>query len=161
MEATEELIAALTEAHTRQMEMLIKSTTKNMKEMMLLIKDNKNPTNPTKLTDEGKKKKRDEKQKKYNDKPTCKHCGKKHPMKAENDSWELEKNKESCSSNWKSTKSTRRCAGTKVAETWQPGVTKCEISTEHTYLVDTNFWSPLNNNDNDELNEDKEEINMI
>ena len=65
--ATEELIAALTEAHTKQMETLIKSTTETMKEMMLLIKDNKNPTNPTKLTDEEKKKKRNEKRKKYND----------------------------------------------------------------------------------------------
>ncbi len=50
--------------------------------------------------------------------------------------------------------------GTKVAETWQPGVIKRKISTEHTYLVDTNFWSPLNNDDDDELDEDKEEINM-
>ena len=105
-EATEELIAALTEAHTRQMETLIKSNTENMKEMMLLIKDNKNPTNPTKLTDEEKKKKRDEKRKKYNDAPICKHCGKKHPTKAEDDCWELEKNKESRPSNWKSAKST-------------------------------------------------------
>jgi hypothetical protein len=105
-EATEELIAALTEAHTKHIETLIKSTTETIKEMMLLIKDNKNPTNPTKLTDEEKKKKRDEKRKKYNDAPICKHCGKKHPTKAEDDCWELEKNKESRPSNWKSAKST-------------------------------------------------------
>ena len=104
--ATEELIAALTEAHTKHIETLIKSTTETIKEMMLLIKDNKNPTNPTKLTDEEKKKKRDEKRKKYNDAPICKHCGKKHPTKAEDDCWELEKNKESRPSNWKSAKST-------------------------------------------------------
>ena len=103
-EATEELIAALTEAHTKQMETLIKSTTETMKEMMLLLKENK--TNPTKSTDEEKKKKREEKRKKYNDAPICKHCGKKHPLKAEDDCWELEKNKESRLSNWKSTKST-------------------------------------------------------
>jgi hypothetical protein len=103
-EATEELIAALTEAHTKQMETLIKSTTETMKEMMLLLKENK--TNPTKSTDEEKKKKREEKRKKYNDAPICKHCGKKHPSKAEDDCWELEKNKESRPSNWKSTKST-------------------------------------------------------
>ncbi len=46
VEATEELIAMLTKIHTRQMETLIKSTTKAMKEMMLLIKENKSP-NPT------------------------------------------------------------------------------------------------------------------
>jgi hypothetical protein len=105
-EATEELIAALTEAHTKQMETLIKSTTETMKEMMLLLKENKNTINPNKLTDEEKKKKRDEKRKKYNDAPICKHCGKKHPTKAEDDCWELEKNKDSRPSNWKSAKST-------------------------------------------------------
>ena len=105
-EATEELIAALTEAHTKQMETLIKSTTDTMKEMMLLLKDNKSTNNSTKLTDEEKKKKRDEKRKKYNDAPICKHCGKKHPTKAEEDCWELEKNKDSRPSNWKSAKST-------------------------------------------------------
>ena len=42
-EATEELIATLTENHTRQMETLIKSTTDAMKEMMQLIKSNGMP----------------------------------------------------------------------------------------------------------------------
>jgi hypothetical protein len=72
-EATEELIANLTEAHTRQMETLVKTTTEAMKEMMLLLKESKTPTN--KATDEEKKKKRDEKRKKYNDAPVCKNCG--------------------------------------------------------------------------------------
>ena len=105
-EATEELIAALTETHTKQMETLIKSTMDTMKEMMLMLKDNKSTTNSTKLTDEEKKKKRDEKRKKYNDAPICKHCGKKHPTKTEDECWELEKNKDSRPSNWKSAKST-------------------------------------------------------
>jgi hypothetical protein len=38
-EATEELITALTENHTQQMETLIKNTTNAMKEMMSLIKN--------------------------------------------------------------------------------------------------------------------------
>ncbi len=42
--AMEELIAMLMEAHTKQMESLVKTTTKAMKEMMLLIKENKTPT---------------------------------------------------------------------------------------------------------------------
>jgi len=96
----------LTEAHTKQMETLIKSTTDTMKEMMLLLKDNKNTNNSTKPTDEEKKKKRDEKRKKYNDAPICKHCGKKHPTKAEDECWELEKNKDSCPLTWKYAKST-------------------------------------------------------
>ena len=38
---------------------------------------------------------------------------------------------------------------------------KSKISTDHTYLVATNFWSPLDDNDNEEDKEDKTEINMI
>jgi hypothetical protein len=50
-EVTEELIAALTESHTRQMEMLIKSTTDAMKEMMQLVKNQATTqTNPTKVS---------------------------------------------------------------------------------------------------------------
>ena len=103
-EATEELIAALTEKHTQQMETLIKSTTEAMKEMMSLIKNEKKE--PGKQSDEEKKKKREERNKRYNDAPVCKNCGKKHPTKKEEECWELEKNKESRPTNWKSTKST-------------------------------------------------------
>ncbi len=103
-EATEELILNLTEAHTRQMETLVKTTTEAMTEMMLLLKENKTPT--SKATDEEKKKKPDDKRKKYNDAPVCKNCRKKHPFKAEDECWELEKNKDSHPTTWKSTKST-------------------------------------------------------
>jgi hypothetical protein len=104
-EITEEIIANLTEAHTRQMETLVKTTTEAMKEMMLLLKNNNNTPNG-KATDEEKKKRREEKKKKYNDTPVCKNCGKKHPSKAEDECWELEKNKASRPASWKSTKST-------------------------------------------------------
>ena len=104
-EITEEIIANLTEAHTRQMETLVKTTTEAMKEMMLLLKNNSNAPND-KATDEEKKKRREEKKKKYNDAPVCKNCGKKHPSKAEDECWELEKNKASRPASWKSTKST-------------------------------------------------------
>jgi len=103
-EATEELIAILTERHTQQMENLIKSTTDAMKEMMSLIKsEKKEPSNQKKG---GKEKKREERRKFYNDAPVCKHCGRKHPSKAEDECWELEKNKDSRPANWKSSKST-------------------------------------------------------
>ena len=106
-EATEELIATLMENHTRQMETLIKSTTDAMREMMQLIKSNATtPTNPTKLLDEEKKKKRNEKRKKYNEAPVCTHCGIKHPTKKEDECWELEKNKAPLPDNWKSSKNT-------------------------------------------------------
>jgi len=60
-EAIEELIANLMEAHTRQIESLIKANTEAMKEMMSLVKEkNIAPTNPTNSTNEEKKKKREE-----------------------------------------------------------------------------------------------------
>jgi hypothetical protein len=102
--AMEELIAMLTDAHTKQMENLVKTTTEAMKEMMLLIKENKTPN--VSATDAEKKKINDEKGKKYNKAPVCKHCGRKHPYKAKDECWELEKNKDSRPSKWKSTKST-------------------------------------------------------
>jgi hypothetical protein len=41
-------------------------------------------------------------------------------------------------------------------------VVKSKISTEHTYLVDTNYWSPLDKDDDDDNDEEsKEEINVI
>lgn len=112
MEATEELIANLTEAHTKQMEMLMRATTESMKDMMNLMKANmaKSPSpnggqsDATATAD--KKKKREEKQKKYNDAPVCKHCNRKHPSKPENECWELEANASSRPTNWKSNKST-------------------------------------------------------
>ncbi len=45
-EAMEELIATITKNHTRQMEAFIKSTTKAIKEMMLILKNkSKTPAN--------------------------------------------------------------------------------------------------------------------
>ncbi len=106
-EVTEELIATLTENHTCQMEALIKSTTDAMKEMMQLIKNEaKTPSNPTKLLDKEKKKKRDKKCKWYNEAPICTLCRKKHPSKKEDECWELEKNKALHTNTWKSSKST-------------------------------------------------------
>jgi hypothetical protein len=105
-EATEGLIATLMEMHSHQIETLIKNTTNAMKEMMLLIKENKNPTNSNKSRNEEKKKKKEENQNRYNDAPICKNCRKKHPLKAKDECWEVEKNKASRPSMWKSIKST-------------------------------------------------------
>ena len=71
-EVTEELIAALTEKHTQQMETLIKSTTEAMKEMMARIKNEKKESG--KQSDDAKKKKREERKQKYIDAPVCKNC---------------------------------------------------------------------------------------
>ena len=107
VEATEELIAALTENHTRQMEMLIRSTTDATKEMMQLIKNQATTqTNPTKVSNKEKNKRLNEKQKRYYETPVCTHCNRKHPSKKEDDCWELEKYKASHPANWKLLKST-------------------------------------------------------
>jgi hypothetical protein len=89
------------------MEALIKSTTKAMKEMMLILKNkSKTPANSDDERKTEKQKKCNEKRKKYNKAPTCKHCGKKHPSKKEDKCWELEADKSTRPSTWKSTKST-------------------------------------------------------
>jgi hypothetical protein len=103
-EATEELIANLTEAHTKQMEILIKSTIESIKKMMNLMKAAiKSPAN---TSNDEEKKKWEEKQKKYKDTPVCKHCNKKHPSKPNNKCWELESNASTHPTSWKSAKST-------------------------------------------------------
>jgi len=64
-----------------------------MKELMSLVKDKTiTPTNPTNSTNEEKKKKREERQNKFFNAPVRKHCGKKHPSKAEDACRELDKN---------------------------------------------------------------------
>jgi hypothetical protein len=107
VEAMVELIAYLTENQTRQMETLIKITIKAMKEMMQLIKSEaKTPSNTNHSSKEEKQKKCAEKHKKYNEAPICKHCGKNHPLKKDDECWELEANKTSHPSTWKLSKST-------------------------------------------------------
>jgi hypothetical protein len=91
-EATEELIAALTKNHMRQIETLIKSTTEAIQEMMSLIKNKQKA--PNSQPNNGRKKRQEERRKRYNDAPICKHCGRKYPAKPEDECWELEKNKD-------------------------------------------------------------------
>jgi hypothetical protein len=128
------------------MEALIKSTTEVMKEMIQLVKNQTTtPTISIKMSDEEKKKKHDEKQKKYNKAPVCTHCDIKHPYKKEDECWELEKNKASCPNNWKSSKSTCQDAGSSIeSETWQPGkVIANKLNTNFIYPAAMNYWTPL------------------
>jgi hypothetical protein len=57
-EATEELTTALTKNHTRQIETLIKSTNKAMKEMMSLIKNKQKAPNSQPIMEERKGKRK-------------------------------------------------------------------------------------------------------
>jgi hypothetical protein len=85
------------------MEILIKSTTDAMKEMMILMKTAmKSPAN----ANNEEKKTRKERQKIYKNAPVCKHCNRKHPSKPKSECWELEANASSHPSNWRSSKST-------------------------------------------------------
>jgi hypothetical protein len=90
----------------QQMEALICSMTKAMKEIMALVKvNNKDTSNANNKTKE-KKRKCQEKQKKYRDAPVCKHCNRKHPNQQESECWELKSNANSRPAWWKSNKST-------------------------------------------------------
>ncbi len=111
-EATEELIANITESHIHQMETLIKNTTEAMKEMMVLVKsenkpsENKPLTNNSDMSKGGRKKRTEERCKMYNNAPICKHCNRKHPAKKEEECWELKTKAASQPLYWKSSKST-------------------------------------------------------
>jgi hypothetical protein len=69
----------------QQMEALIRSTTKAMKEMMALVKVNNKDTSNANNKAQEKKRKRQEKRKKYRDAPVCKHCNRKHPNQQESE----------------------------------------------------------------------------
>jgi hypothetical protein len=82
-DATEELIANLTETHTCQIESLIRANTKAMKEMLSLVKAQANTqTNITNSTNNEKKRKKEERQKKFLHAPVCKHCWKEAPIQS-------------------------------------------------------------------------------
>jgi hypothetical protein len=76
--------------------------------MLALVKKDTNNQNQDKgnsgKTKADKKKAHEEHQKKYDEAPICKHCGRKHSYKKEDQCWKLEANSASCPSNWKSNK---------------------------------------------------------
>jgi hypothetical protein len=162
-EAAEELINALTENHTCQMETLIRSITETMKEIMALAKTEiQNPTNVNKGTNEEKKKRQEEKRQIYNNALVCKNHGKKHPSNTEDEYWELKKNKTSRPTNWKASKSTWRCAGSAIeTETQQPRKVLDKINTNHTYLDATNYWTPLVTVQEEDKTGEEKTINSI
>jgi hypothetical protein len=150
-EAKEELIAVLIKKHTQQMETLIKSTTKAMKQMMSLIKNVKKE--PSSQTSNKKKKQQEERRKKYNNAPVFKNCGKKHPDKANDECWELEniKTLSHPTGNLPSVPEVE-------SETWQPGkVISNKIKPNRSHLATTNYWAPLHKA---EVDDDVKQINQ-
>jgi hypothetical protein len=71
------------------MEILIKSTTEAMKEMLNLVKGYNTQAKAPNSDSKDKKKKREDKHNKFWDAPICKYCNKKHPSKPEDKCWEL------------------------------------------------------------------------
>jgi hypothetical protein len=46
-------------------------------------------------------------------------------------------------------------------ETWQPGVIQDKIKANQSYLVATNYWTPLNNDNDNKPKEATDKINAI
>ena len=115
-QATEELVAELTEKHTKQIESLIKSNNEAIQKLTAAILANK-PTNaatpaatPTSSGDpvaaakaEAKKAAWEEKKKKAT---LCPHCNKVHPNRTHEQCWELPANAAKRPEGWKSVHST-------------------------------------------------------
>ncbi len=147
--ANEELIANLIEALTKQMEILIKSPTESMKEMVnlmtLMVKGPANTNHNEEKTNW------QERQKKYRDVPVYNYCNRKHLHKSESECWVLESNTSSRPTNWKAPKCTQRCVGSLIDnENWQPGKILEKIKISDTYSEDNNYWTSLQQEENED-----------
>jgi hypothetical protein len=106
-QATEELLAKLTEWHTKQVESLIKSNSKAIKKLTAAILAQKpavtgtaagKPTSKAAKVAVWAEKKRTA--------TTCPHCNLKHPNRTHDQCWELPANATKRPADWKSVKST-------------------------------------------------------
>jgi hypothetical protein len=117
-QATEELVAELTEKHSKQIAALIKSNSDAMDKLTTAIMANKptptgNNSNATAtasgekpkwlLRKEASKKAWEEKKKNATE---CPHCGRKHPNRTPDQCWELPANADKRPVDWKSVKVT-------------------------------------------------------
>lgn len=115
-QATEELVAELTEKHTKQVEALIKSNNEAMEKLTAAIilanKPGATPTGatPTAGTSGNAAAKRAAKAAAWEEKKkkamVCPHCDCKHPNRTHEQCWELPANAAKRPADWKSVKST-------------------------------------------------------
>ena len=116
-QATEELVAELTERHGKQVEALIKSNSEAMDKLTAAILANKpsstgSGASSAKATDEKPKwlLRKEESKRAWEEKKknaiTCPHCNRKHPNRAHDKCWELPANADKRPPNWTSAKST-------------------------------------------------------
>ena len=101
-QATEELVAELTERHTKQVESLIKANNDAMEKLTAAIMANK----PSSETGKSKGAKAVAWAEKKKNATTCPHRNRKHPNRTHAQCWELPANAAKRPANWKSVKST-------------------------------------------------------
>jgi hypothetical protein len=107
-QATEELVAELTEKHSKQVEALIKANSDAIEKLTAAILANKASATATATGDSSGKataKAALWAEKKKNA-TTCPHCNRVHPNRTHNQCWELPANAAKRPANWKSAKST-------------------------------------------------------
>jgi len=113
-QATEELVAELTERHTKQVEALIKTNSEAIEKLTAaILSNNKAPAgtaNSATRSDAEKKayqkKRKDAWEEKKKNTPTCPNCDRKHPGIKHELCWELAANADKRPADWKSAKST-------------------------------------------------------
>ena len=101
--ATEELVAELTERHSKQVESIIKSNSEAMEKLTAAILANKPPATTVTASKSAKAAAWAEKKRIAT---ICPHCNRKHPNRTSDQCWELPANAAKRPADWKSTKST-------------------------------------------------------
>ena len=101
--ATEELVAELTERHSKQVESIIKSNSEAMEKLTAAILANKPAATTVTASKSAKAAAWAEKKRIAT---ICPHCNRKHPNRTSDQCWELPANAAKRPADWKSTKST-------------------------------------------------------
>ena len=147
-EITEELVATISKQTEQRIKELNKETAKAIREVKALLEGKTvAPAPATTGTQSARAKSRVEYKKKLKASKPCVNCGNKHLNVPDAKCWELEENAASCKADWKSSKSTSRCAGpeTVICET---EVSK--VNTVNTYDDPLNYWAPLANTEDED-----------
>ena len=107
---TEEVVAAITEEHAKEMKTQMQRMEALAKAMTELMSGAKAQLPAATGSASGKKterqKKREEYRKKLQNATACTHCNRKHPNRSDDKCWELEANAADRPENWQSVKST-------------------------------------------------------
>jgi len=101
-QATEELVAELTEKHSKQIEALVKSNNDAIAKLTAALLSLQTPTNPAPVPKTtGKTSKQQLWAEKCRNATICPHCNKVHPNRTHDQCWHLEKNAAKRPAGWK------------------------------------------------------------